>query len=50
MCRSFSYYVTATLKNEEVKKYMADNPSYFDGIKDLKTAVEKSKKKNCHSL
>gem|GEM_PF-2074308 len=50
MCRSFSYYVTATLKNEEVKKYMADNPSYFDGIKDLKAAVEKSKKKNCHSL
>ena len=29
---------------------MADNPSYFDGIKDLNIAVEKSKKKNCLSL
>ncbi len=50
MCRSFSYYVTATLKNDEIKKYMADNPTYFDGIKNLNAAVEKSKKKNCHSL
>jgi len=50
MCRTFSYYVTATIKNEEVKKYMADNPDYFDGIKNLKSAIEKSKKKTCHLL
>ena len=50
LCRSFSYYVTATVKNEEVKQYMAENPDYFDGIKDLKAVVDKSKKKSCHSL
>jgi len=50
LCRSFSYYVTATLKNEEVKQYMAKNPDYFDGIKELKAVVDKSKKKSCHSL
>jgi hypothetical protein len=50
MCRSFSYYVTATTKNEEVKQYMAKNPDYFDGIKELKAVVDKSKKKSCHSL
>lgn len=50
MCRSFSYYVTATTKNEEVKQYMTKNPDYFDGIKELKAVVDKSKKKSCHSL
>lgn len=50
VCRSFSYYVTATIKNEEVKQYIADNPDYFDGIRDLKSLVDKSKNKNCHAL
>jgi hypothetical protein len=50
MCRAFSYYVTVTLKNDEVKAYMTANPTYFGGIKELKVAVEKSKMKNCHSL
>jgi hypothetical protein len=50
MCRTFSYYVIATLKNEEIKRYMANNLTYFDGIRDLETAVEKSKSKNCRAL
>jgi hypothetical protein len=49
MCRTFAYYVTATTKNEEVNKYLADNPDYFAGIKDLKSTIDKSKRKSCHS-
>lgn len=48
MCRTFSYYVAATTKNEEVKKYLADNPDYFAGIKDLKSTIDKSRRKSCH--
>ena len=50
MCRSFSYYVRATLKNDEINNYMAANPDYFDGIKELAAAVANSKLKTCHSL
>jgi hypothetical protein len=48
LCMSFSYYVTATAKNEEVQKYMADNPGFFSGLKKLRVVVTNSKNKNCH--
>ena len=50
MCRTFSYYVTTALKNEEIRKYIANNPAYFDGIQDLDAAIARSKSKNCRPL
>jgi hypothetical protein len=48
LCRSFSYYVTATANNEEVQKYLVANPSFFDGLKRLQIAVTNTKNKECH--
>jgi hypothetical protein len=48
LCTSFSYYVTATSKNEEVQKYMAENSEFFGGLKDLEAVVKHSTNKNCH--
>jgi hypothetical protein len=47
MCVSFSYYVGITAKNQEIKKYLADNADFFGGVVDLATAVARSKDQNC---
>jgi hypothetical protein len=47
LCTSFSYYVTATAKSEEVQNYLADNPEFFGGLKRLQVVVTNSKRKEC---
>jgi hypothetical protein len=51
-CVSFSYYVTLTSQNPEVKAYLASNreqdTGFFGGLSDLVNVVAKSKNVNCH--
>ncbi len=47
LCTSFSYYVTATTKNEKVQKYLIENPEFFSGLKHLEAMVKNSTNKNC---
>lgn len=47
LCTSFSYYVVATAKNEEIQKYLAANRDFFGGLLDLKVVVTSSKNKDC---
>ena len=47
LCVSFSYYITLTVKNKEIQKYLAANPDFFGGISELRAVVESSKNRNC---
>ena len=47
LCTSFSYYIDLTMKNDEVKKYLADNSDYFSGLVELSNVTIKSKDENC---
>ncbi len=51
MCISFSYYVGATSKNQEIKTYIAGQPrgsGFFAGLAELSAIVAKSTDQNCH--
>jgi hypothetical protein len=47
LCDSFSYYIEDANKNSEVKNYLAKNPNFFGGIRNLLTVVHNSKSKYC---
>jgi hypothetical protein len=53
-CVSFSYYVTLTSQNDEVKAYLTSSrkqdSGFFGGLSHLVNVVAKSKKLNCHKL
>ena len=51
MCVSFSYYITATAQNQEIKTYIANQPKgsgFFTGLAELTADVAKSSDTNCH--
>jgi hypothetical protein len=52
LCDSFSYYITATMANKEVGKYMAteekQDASFYGGIPELNADVMNSTDTDCH--
>lgn len=52
LCDSFSYYITATIQNKEVQRYMAaearQDTAYFSGLPELNTDVANSTDTDCH--
>lgn len=48
LCVSFSYYISQTASNQEVREYMRQNPDFFGGLSELNTDVAASKDTNCH--
>ena len=47
LCASFAFYVKEAHQNFEVKKYMAENPEYFSGFRDLLTVIKNSNSSFC---
>ena len=47
LCGSFAFYVKEANENSEVKNYLAEYPSYFDGFRDLLTVIKNSKSSLC---
>jgi hypothetical protein len=52
LCDSFSYYITATMANKEITKYMAleekQDSSFYGGLPELNTDVANSTDTDCH--
>jgi hypothetical protein len=49
LCDAFSFYIEEANKNDEVKKYLAKYPNFFDGIRNLLPVVRNNKSKYCQS-
>jgi hypothetical protein len=49
LCDSFSFYIEEANKNSEVKKYLAEYPNFFGGIRNLLPVVKNNKSEYCQS-
>ena len=47
LCSSFAFYIEEANKNSEVKKYLAQYPNFFDGIRRLLPVINNSKSSYC---
>jgi hypothetical protein len=47
LCSSFAFYIEEANKNSEVKKYLAQYPNFFDGIRSLVPVINNSKSAYC---
>ena len=47
LCSSFSFYVEEANKNSEIKKYLAEYPNFFGGVRSLLLVVKNSKSSYC---
>jgi len=47
LCDSFSFFIEEANKNSEVKKYLAEYPNFFGGIRNLLPAIKNSKSAYC---
>jgi len=47
LCSSFAFYIEEANKNSDVKKYLAEYPNFFNGIRGLLPVINNSKSSYC---
>jgi hypothetical protein len=47
LCSSFAFYIEEANKNAEIKKYLAQYPNFFDGVRSLLPVINNGKSSYC---